>query len=189
MPVEVPVEAEDFERALGLVRAAASGPEAGIFGPGSMLWRVDREAAVFLGAGRALLLQLAHPWVAAGVAGHSRTLADPVGRFHRTFDATFTLVFGTLDQALGAARALHRRHAAIRGVLPEGAGGFDAGSPYRANDVAALRWVWATLTETALWAHDLLLPPLTGAERERYYADSMLFAALFGIPRAALPPD
>ena len=88
----------------------------------SLTWRVDREAAIFLGAGRALLLQLAHPWVAAAISEHSRTFADPVGRFHRTFNITFTMVFGTLDQALAASRRLHRRHAAVTGILPQAAG-------------------------------------------------------------------
>src|SRR6266542_3660604 len=98
------LSADDFENSLDTVRAAAAGPIKGIFGPESLTWRVAREAAVFLGAGRALLLQLAHPWVAAAISEHSRTFADPVGRFHRTFNITFTMVFGTLDQALAASR-------------------------------------------------------------------------------------
>jgi uncharacterized protein (DUF2236 family) len=151
------------------------------------MWRVDREAAVFLGAGRALLLQLAHPWVAAAIAEHSRTLSDPIGRFHRTSNFVFTMVFGTTGQALTAARALHRRHDAIAGVLTESAGAFPAGSLYRANDVAALCWVYATLTDSALVAYQLVRPPLSNEERERYYAESRLFAALFGIPLSALP--
>ena len=183
------VELEDLERQLDIVRSAAAGPVAGVFGPDSLTWKVDREAAVFLGAGRALLLQLAHPWVAAAIAEHSRTLADPIGRFHRTFDIVFTMVFGTLDQALSAARRLHGRHATISGILPESAGPFARGSPYRANDVEALRWVHATLVESALAAHDLVLPALTGAEREGYYAENQLFAALFGIPATSLPAD
>jgi uncharacterized protein (DUF2236 family) len=153
------------------------------------LWRIDREAAIFLGAGRALLLQLAHPWVAAAIAEHSRALDDPIGRFHRTFGIVFTMVFGSLDQAFAAARRLHRRHAAIAGVLPEATGRFAAGTPYRANDVTALSWVHATLTETALVAHNLVFAPLSPAARERYWAESRLFAALFGIPEAALPRD
>ena len=180
---------DDLEAQLDLVRAAAAGPAEGVFGPGSMTWRIDREAALFLGAGRALLLQLAHPWVAVAIAEHSRALADPIGRFHRTFGTVFALAFGTLDQALAAARALHSRHGAVRGRLPETAGRFAAGSAYEANDVAALRWVWATLTETALVAHDLVSPPLREEERERYYAESRLFAALYGIPQQALPAD
>ena len=180
---------DDFENSLDAVREAAAGPIEGIFGPDSLTWRVDREAAIFLGAGRALLLQLAHPWVAAAISEHSRTFADPVGRFHRTFNITFTMVFGTLDQALAASRRLHRRHAAVTGILPQAAGRFEAGSAYSANEVSALRWVHATLVETALQTHDLVLPVLTNSEREQYWAEAKLYAALFGIRPADLPAD
>ena len=181
------VTAADLERELALVRSVAAGGAAGIFGPSSVSWRIDREAAVFLGAGRALLLQLAHPWVAAAISKHSRTFADPIGRFHRTFYIVFTMVFGTTGQAFAAARRLHRRHAGISGRLPEAAGAFAAGSFYQANDIAALRWVHATLTETAVIAYQLLELPLSAADRKRYYAEMQLFAALFGIPQSALP--
>ena len=177
---------DDFESSLDAVREAAAGPIEGVFGPASVTWRVDREAAVFLGAGRALLLQLAHPWVAAAIAEHSRTFADPIGRFHQTFNTVFTMVFGTRDQALAAARRLHRRHAAVTGILPWTAGRFAAGSHYRANEVSALRWVHATLVETALLTHDLVLPALTDSEREKYWVEARLFAALFGVRQADL---
>jgi uncharacterized protein (DUF2236 family) len=177
----------DFEHELEIVQSGAAGGLAGVFGPGAVIWRIDREAAVFLGAGRALLLQLAHPWVAAAIAQHSRSLTDPVGRFHRTFDIVFTMVLGTTDQALSAARRLHRRHAAIAGKLTETTDVFSGGSPYRANDIEALRWVHATLTETALLAYELVCAPLAIEDRERYYAEMRLFAGLFGIPQSALP--
>jgi uncharacterized protein (DUF2236 family) len=179
----------DLEAALDSVRARAAGSVEGIFGPASMIWQIDREAVIFLGAGRALLLQLAHPWIAAAIAEHSRTLADPIGRFHRTFDIVFTMVFGSLDRALAAARQLHRRHTMIVGRMPEAIGCFDSGSLYRANEVAALRWVHATLVETAVIVHDLILPPLSVEERERYWAESRLFGALFGLTSADLPAD
>jgi uncharacterized protein (DUF2236 family) len=177
----------DLERELTIVEAAAAGRSAGIFGPGSVIWRIDREAAIFLGAGRALLLQLAHPWVAAAIAQHSRTSTDPIGRFHRTFNTVFTMIFGSTSQALAAARNLHRHHAEISGTLAERAGAFVVGSSYRANDVAALRWVHATLIESALVTYQLVCPPLSIEDRERYYAETRLFAALFGIPQTALP--
>jgi uncharacterized protein (DUF2236 family) len=190
------VSEDDFENSLAAVRAAAALPIAaaaspirGIFGPDSLTWRVDREAAIFLGAGRALLLQLAHPWVAAAISEHSKTFADPIGRFHRTFNTTFTMVFGTLDQALAASRRLHRRHAVVTGTLPQTAGRFEAGSGYSANEVSALQWVHATLVETALLTHDLVLPALTESEREQYWAEARLYAALFGIRQADLPAD
>src|SRR5208337_515059 len=129
-----------------------------------------------------------HPWVATAIAEHSNVFADPIGRFHRTFRTTFTMVFGTLDQAVEAARRLHSRHAKITGVMPITAGPFAAGSRYFANETSALRWVHTTLVETALIARDLVLPALSAEERERYYAESRVFAALFGIPQPNLPP-
>jgi uncharacterized protein (DUF2236 family) len=186
MPGALVTEA-DFEHELRNVHSAAAGAPAGVFGRDAVIWRIDREAAVFLGAGRALLLQLAHPWVAAAISEHSQSLTDPIGRFHRTFDVVFTMVFGSTDQALSAARRLHRRHATINGKLREHTGVLPAGSTYRANDVAALRWVHATLTETALLAYELICPPLTTEDRENYYAEARLFAGLFGIPQTALP--
>jgi uncharacterized protein (DUF2236 family) len=183
------VSESDLDSALDVVRAGAAGPVEGIFGPASMTWRIDREAVIFLGAGRALLLQLAHPWVAAAIAEHSRTLADPIGRFHRTFELMFTMVFGSRDGALAAARRLHRRHTMISGVLREAVGPFAKGSSYSANDIAALRWVHTTLVESAAIAHDLILSPLSLEERERYWTESRLFGALFGLKPADLPAD
>jgi uncharacterized protein (DUF2236 family) len=177
----------DLERLLNEVKNSAAGNSEGIFGPGSVSWKINRESALFLAAGRAALLQLAHPWVAAAIAEHSTTLHNPVGRFHRTCRVMFTIVFGTLDQALEAARQLHRRHSGIRGKMPETFGPFAQGSEYYANDVAALRWVFATLVDSALLAYELVLPPLTAAERRQYYVQSRITAALFGIPREELP--
>jgi uncharacterized protein (DUF2236 family) len=179
----------DLERQLSLALAATPHPLEGLFGPHSLTWRVHREAAVFLGAGRALLLQLAHPWIAAAIADHSSALHDPITRFHRTFAISYSMCFGTVDQALRAARYLYRRHAMIRGTLAEAAGRFPVHSPYWANEHKALLWVYATLTQTALVVHDLALPPLTKEDRERYYRESWRFAALFGLGSSSLPPD
>ncbi|RXH35151.1 MULTISPECIES: oxygenase MpaB family protein [Bradyrhizobium] len=183
------VNEKDLEAALDLVRARAAGADAGVFGPDTLTWRIDCEAVVFLGAGRALLLQLAHPWVAAAIAEHSKTLADPIGRFHRTFDIVFAMVFGSLDRALLSSRQLHRRHSMIVGKMPETVGLFAAGSRYCANDIPSLRWVHATLVESALMAHELVLPPFSAEERERYWAESRLFGALFGLTADDLPAD
>src|SRR6266480_4600945 len=178
-----------LEEQLELIRARVTSPLAGVFGPSSLTWQMNREAILFLAAGRALLLQLAHPWVAAAVADHSRALTDPIARFHRTFKVVFTMVFGTVDQAFAAARSLHHRHSSVTGVLPEAIGPFKARSPYCANNISALRWVYATLSDSALIAHDLVLGALCPAERARLYSESQLFARLFGIPQNLLPAD
>ena len=144
---------------------------------------------MFLAAGRALLLQLAHPWVAAAVADYSRALDEPIARFHRTFKTVFTMVFGTADQAFDAARRLHRRHSQITGVLPTTVGPFKGGSRYSANNISALRWVHATLIDSALVAYDLVLGELTGEQRAQYYSESRTFAGLFGIPETLMVAD
>jgi uncharacterized protein (DUF2236 family) len=183
------VSGSDLELSLDQVRARAAGPVAGVFGPDTVTWRIDREAVIFLGAGRALLLQLAHPWVAAAIAEHSKTFADPIGRFHRTFGIVFAMVFGSLDRALLSSRQLRRRHDMIVGEMPETVGPFAAGSRYCANDIPSLRWIHATLVETALMAHDLVLAPPTLEERECYWAESRMFGALFGLTGNDLPAD
>jgi uncharacterized protein (DUF2236 family) len=162
-------------------------PGDGFFGPGSVTWRVNRESAVFLGAGRAALLQLAHPWVAAALAQHSTLLHDAVGRFHSTFRVIYTMLFGTRAQAAEASRQLYQLHTGIRGELPHAVGRYPQGEHYEANEVAALRWVYATLVESAILAYEFVLPPLTSADRQQYYEESKRMAALFGIPAAALP--
>lgn len=183
------VSAGDLQSRLQEVQIAASGSRGSIFGPGSITWNINRESALFLAAGRAALLQLAHPWVAAAIAEHSRTLHDPAGRFHQTFRIIFTIVFAPRESVVSAARALHRRHESIQGRLPESTASFVEGSTYQANEVAALRWVYATLIDSALVAYELVLPELTELQREQYYRESRTMAALFGIPRDCLPPD
>jgi uncharacterized protein (DUF2236 family) len=125
--------------------------------------------------------------VAAAIAQHSRTLDDPVGRFHHTFRVIFTMIFGPAEQAFAAARQLHRLHRRIAGILPDAAGCFAQGTVYEANEISALRWVYATLVDSALTAYELLLPPLTDTNKEQYFAESLRMAALFGIAREHLP--
>ena len=182
-----PVPASELEKLLAELKKSIATPEEGIFGPTSISWKINRESALFLGAGRAALLQLAHPWVAAAIAQHSRTLDDPIGRFHHTFRVIFTMVFGPAENALAAARQLHRLHQTIAGTLPDAAGGFRQGTAYEANEISALRWVYATLVDSAVVAYELMFPPLSDAERDQYVSESLRMAALFGISREHLP--
>lgn len=186
---ESAVSREDIKHLWESVRGDARNPSEGIYGPASISWKVNRESAVFLGAGRAAILQLAHPWVAAALDQHSNLRADPLGRFHNTFRVVFTMIFGTLEQALAASRHLYQLHTRIQGELPAKVAGYVEGSRYEANEVNALLWVYATLVESALLAYDCVLPPLSRDEREAYYRQSRSMAALFGIPASALPPD
>jgi len=109
----------DLERHIAAVAPQVRRPVEGIFGADSVSWKINRESALFLGAGRAALLQLAHPWVAAALDQHSSLLAKPIARFHNTFRVVFTMIFGTSDQAFTSARALFQMHTRITGEVPE----------------------------------------------------------------------
>src|ERR1700761_3078314 len=114
------VSKADSQSLLASLEELPGDPGHGFFGPSSVTWRVNRESAVFLGAGRAALLQLAHPWVAAALAQHSTLLHDAVGRFHSTFRVIYTMLFGDRAQAALAAQQLYLRHLTIEGKLPDG---------------------------------------------------------------------
>lgn len=176
----------DLEASLAALRRQVPDPRAGILGPRSIAWQIGGDLAVFLGGGRAALLQLAHPMVAYAIAQHSHTRADVAGRFRRTFRSVFAMVFGDLDDAFRTARRVHAIHAAIHGTIPEAVGGWAAGTPYCANDAGALRWVHATLVDTTLVVREQLDGALPDAVKDGYVVEMNRFAALFGIPDAML---
>lgn len=158
-----------------------------LFGPASVSWRVNREAAVLLGGGRALVLQVTHPLVAAGVAAHSRFRQEPLARLWRTLDLMLTIVFAPVEDARSAVRQIERVHARVRGTLAAPAGRFPAGTPYDASDPELLLWVHATLVDSAVCAYERFVAPLTAAERAAYYDESTVAARLFGIPERLIP--
>jgi uncharacterized protein (DUF2236 family) len=183
------VTREELERDLEALRREVRDPSAGLFGPDSMSWLVNREMIVFLAGGRAALLQLAHPYVAHAIDQHSTTRTDPLGRFQRTFDNVFAMAFGDLDHAIASARRVHAVHSRISGYVRERVGPYDETSRYEANDEEALMWVHATLIDSAVRAFELVVRRLSDDERERYYAESKRFAKLFGIPSKVVPED
>jgi uncharacterized protein (DUF2236 family) len=150
----------------------------GLYGPTSEAWRLNREAMLLLGAGpRALLLQLAHPLVAAGVADHSNFRADPWGRLRATLRSYLAIVYGTATTARAEIRRLNELHRTI------------AGAGYRARDPALAMWVHATLVDTTIVAHDAWIEPLDRDRRARYYAETLPIGRAFGVPEALLPTD
>jgi uncharacterized protein (DUF2236 family) len=153
-----------------------------------MMWRIDREALLLLGMGRALLLQLAHPLIAAGVADHSNVREDSFGRLFRTLNTIYTIVFADIDSAKAAVQRMDAIHRQVRGRVRESAGAFAVGTPYDATDPALRLWVHATLIDTALLVYDRFITRLSTAEQAEYYADSWALARLFGIPEQITPP-
>ena len=150
----------------------------GLYGPDSEAWALNREAMLLLGAGpRALLLQLAHPSVAAGVADHSDFRADPWRRLQGTLRSYLTIVYGTGTAARAEIRRLNGLHRTI------------TGPGYHARDPELSLWVHATLVDSTIVVADRWLEPLSRDRRRRYYAETLPIGRAFGIPPALLPAD
>jgi uncharacterized protein (DUF2236 family) len=149
--------------------------DTGLFGPDSLTWRVNREGALLLGGGRALLLQVAHPLVAAGVSQHSNYREDPFGRLYRTLDTVTTIVFGSTSEAEQAAARLHRVHTRVKGEAEDG-------TPYVATNEDLVMWVHATLVDTSLLVYENYIGPLSPDERNRYYDEQKLLGEKYGVP-------
>ena len=156
-------------------------------GAASITWKINREMIVVAGWGRAILLQLAHPAVAAGVHGHSSfrgSLRSSIRRLQATVGAMLSLTFGDTEQMITAAAGINMIHDRVRGRV--GAG---TGEAYSAHDPGLQRWVHATLLETMPLSYELLVGPLTVRERDRYCLEAALMEPLLGMPDGWLPRD
>jgi uncharacterized protein (DUF2236 family) len=156
------------------------------FSQDAMIWQVDREMVLLLAGGRALLMQLAHPKVAAGVAEHSHFKADPLGRLYRTMGAMWSIVFDEVPAARASLEQVKNVHRRIHGIISP-AESEPLGTPYDALDVKLLLWVHATLIDSAMVAYDLFVKRLAPDEKARYYDDSKNLAHLFEIPETLVP--
>lgn len=152
----------------------------GILARDSVARRLNRESFLLLGGTAALLLQVAHPLVAAGVDQHSDFRRDPFGRLLRTLNTTLAVVFGTTAEARAALRRIDRRPVGVRGT----AAGARA---YGAHDPGLVVWVQVTLVMTSLRLYELVMGRLGDAEREAYWLEARSFASELGATEDALP--
>ena len=160
----------------------------GYFQPESVIRRVGNSPLVpLLGGGPAVLLQVAHPLVAAGVVYHSDYQTDLWQRLLRTLRALYLIVYGSKEEAQIAGESVQAVHAHVHGRTRERLGPFPVGTPYSASDPDLMLWVHATLVEASLAAHRRFVGRLAPGEEEAYYKEMGLVARLFGLPPTALP--
>jgi len=157
---------------------------------GTVAWKLQKEIILLLAWGPAILLQLAHPLVAQGVADHSIFRSERWGRtrrFYRTLDAMLGLCFGTEREALAVVARINAIHDRVHGQLRETAGLFPAGTPYSAHDPALLAWVHATLLAMNLRVYELFVGPLCAGDRDRYCVEASSIEGHLGVPEGHLP--
>jgi uncharacterized protein (DUF2236 family) len=142
-----------------------------------MVWKINREAVLLAAGPAALLLQVAHPLIAEGVAHHSTFESDPWKRLHGTIRTTMDLVFGDGRAAERAVKQLNSVHAGVRGP------------GYRAMDPQLLLWVQATLIVTSVAAYQRWVGPLKPQEREQFWQEARTVGTRLGIPLNQSPED
>src|SRR3989454_8511279 len=156
--------------------------DAGLFGPESVSWQVNRETTVLFGGARALLMQAAHPLVLAGARQTGFYEHNPWKRLDRTLRLTYTMTFGTMEEALEAVRRINRVHEDIHGIDEV------TGLSYDALDPELLLWVHACLVDSALLFEARTVGKLDEAGRQGFHEEQMLVAEMVKLPRESIPP-
>jgi uncharacterized protein (DUF2236 family) len=145
-----------------------------------MMWIINRESVLLLGGRGSLLMQLAHPLVAAGVAEHSDFRANPLARLRRTLDTMHTIIFGDEATARSAIEKVNEMHRHVRGTT-------EGGHRYDAREPRLLAWVYSTLVDSSIKVYSWCVRPLEEDEVARYYDETLVLAPLMGIPEGMLP--
>ena len=149
--------------------------------PGGVTWRIAGDARLFAASGYALLLQVMHPTVGAGVTQHSNFKEDPWGRLLRTLDYTSAMTYGGPDLAWEVGRRVREMHTQIEGVRPDG-------SPYHALEPGPYAWVHTTLAESIIRGHNAFCsPPLGLREIGQFWAEWRRMGQLIGVGYDDLP--
>ena len=164
------------------VKAIPENPaDDGLFGPRSMVWRVNRDRSFALAGMRSLMVQALHPLAMAGVAQHSTWRQDPFGRLAATNSYVLTTTYGDRASALAAAAWVRKVHVHVRGVDPE------TGLPYAAEDPALLLWVHAAMVDSIVTVAQRYGRTLDDADADRYVAEMVRFAEIVGVPAEDVP--
>ena len=152
--------------------------------------RINRETVVLLGWGRAILMQLAHPLVAAAVRDYSRfdqSAGGYVRRVRRTVGGMLAITFGSTAAAQESLARINGIHHQVRGTLRDTVGVFPAGTPYSATDPDLLNWVHATIVDSMIVTYELLVAPLSEAECDQFCVEAAATGEALGIPPDRLP--
>lgn len=149
-------------------------------GPDSVAWRRSGDARLLATAGYALVLQVSHPTVGAGVHEHSNFERDPWGRLFRTLDYTTVMVYGGAEAAGAMGRRIHEMHKHIKGTKPDG-------ERYYALEPEAYAWVHATLAYSIVAGSERFARRLSRGEIERFYGEWLRIGRLIGVREGELP--
>jgi len=147
---------------------------------GGVTWRIASDGRLMGGSGYALMLQVSHPVVGAGVSEHSNFRADPWGRLLRTLDFTTSMVYGGPELALETGKRVRAMHKHIRGVMPNG-------KRYHSLEPEPYAWVHATLADALVRANARFVRPIPAHELEIFWAEWKRVGRFLGVRERDLP--
>lgn len=179
---------DDVKRSLEQLRQKPLNAKAGLFGPGSMYWEVNRHSVVYYpGAVPAVMMQLVHPWVAVAIGEHSKIMTNPRQRARMTYSFLWSIIFGDMDTVAKRSLGLYKMHSRVTGSIAERAGVHEAGSAYAANEKNAMLWVHVTAFYGRIKLYEQVIRPLTTQQKDQYCQEAKWYAACFGIPEQMHP--
>ena len=152
--------------------------------------RLNGERLALLGWSRAILLQMSHPLIAAGVAQHSTFRGgarEAARRMHGTVGAMLALTFGEEPERSATLARIRGIHRTVTGTLPSSAGPFAAGTRYSAEDPELLLWVHATMLESIAMVYGLVVAPLPTEPLDRFCSESAPTLLALGGDPATVP--
>ena len=147
-----------------------------LFPPDSVAWRVHGDVtSMLIGGVAALMLQMLHPAVLAGVWDHSGFRDDMQGRLRRTARFIAVTTYGAPDDARALLAKVRKIHDHIGGTLPDG-------TPYRASEPDLLAWVHVSEVLSFLdgWIR-YGEPGMCRADQDRYVAEMARIAEPLGV--------
>ncbi|MDO3637136.1 oxygenase MpaB family protein [Mycolicibacterium arseniciresistens] len=143
-------------------------------GPTSVSWEVNGDLGAVATAGvAAIVLEILHPSVVAGVQDHSNYRRDPFRRARTTMGYVLGTTFGNTAAATRLIDGVRNRHATVSGARPDG-------HAYRALDPKLLAWVHTCIPWMVMTAFERFNRPLTPAERDRYLAEQAVIGRMSG---------
>ncbi len=175
-PASRAIDYPAFEKMIAAAPALQGRPQA-------VTWRINGEIIMALGWGRAILMQISHPKVAAGVGQHSHFYSSPAAkaqRFFNTLNRMLTLTYDTPREAWQAAHAIDTIHDRVNGQD-------ESHARYSARDPELLKWVHATFADSMFKTYEMFVGPLSRAEKDEYLHHASFVAPLLGAPPGYFP--
>ena len=155
----------------------------GLFGPGSVTWRIMSSRIMWVAVVRALYLQALHPRVIRGTLQNATGITEPAdawARLRRTRKFLETRTFGTVAEAERAGRRVRMIHEPLTGTDPDG-------TRYRVDDPELLLWVHCGEVASCADIARRSGLPFSAADLDAFVAEQRTSAELIGVDRSAAP--